>query len=294
MGPRYGPLGGSDDSEAMGPRVTLVPMTGSHAQTPGQAPAAGPEKSRDARARNLWRMGTPVMVLLCGALFVVSATSSEGTDLRPGRYTDLASLVQNESDEYERLQERAGQLKAQVDTLAGGVNDRQVKRKQRQAEQLRGLAGLDTVTGTGITVVLDDASADVLERAVADTDLDLDRYIVHQQDIQAVVNAMWTGGAAAITIQGQRIVTTTGIKCIGSSVQLQGVPYPPPYVISAVGDPVAMTSAIDRSLRVNQFRADALNPDIGVGWTLSPQETIEAPAYTGLLDITYAEPVGTT
>lgn len=269
-------------------------MTGSHAQTPGQASDAGPEEPRAARVRNLWRLGTPVMVLLCGALFVVSATSSEGTDLRPGRYTDLASLVQNESDEYERLQERAGQLKAQVDTLAGGVNDRQVKRKQRQAEQLRGLAGLDTVTGTGITVVLDDASADVLERAVADTDLDLDRYIVHQQDIQAVVNAMWAGGAAAITIQGQRIVTTTGIKCIGSSVQLQGVPYPPPYVIQAVGDPVAITSALDRSLRVNQFRADALNPDIGVRWALSPEETIEAPAYTGLLDITYAEPVGTT
>ena len=55
-----------------------------------------------------------------------------------------------------------------------------------------------------------------------------------------------------------------------------------------------MTSAIDRSLRVGQFRADALNPDIGVGWELSPQETVEAPAYTGLLDITYAEPVGTT
>ena len=109
-----------------------------------------------------------------------------------------------------------------------------------------------------------------------------------------MVNAMWAGGAAAITIQGQRIVTTTGIKCIGSSVQLQGVPYPPPYVIQAVGDPVAITSALDRSLRVNQFRADALDPDIGVRWALSPEETIEAPAYTGLLDITYAEPVGTT
>ena len=41
----------------------------------------------------MWRIGTPVAVLLSGALFVVSAQSSQGTDLRPGRYDDLASLV---------------------------------------------------------------------------------------------------------------------------------------------------------------------------------------------------------
>src|SRR3546814_18925037 len=50
------------------------------------------------RKRSLWRVGTPVVVLLCGALFVVSATNSDGTDLRPGRYTDLASLVKDEAN----------------------------------------------------------------------------------------------------------------------------------------------------------------------------------------------------
>lgn len=233
------------------------------------------------------------MVLLSGGLFAVSAANSDGTDLRPGRYTDLASLVQAESDDYERLQRREGELRAQVDQLAGGVDDAQVQRKRRQAEQLRGLAGLEPVIGTGISVVLSDASSDVLDRAVADPDLDLDRYVVHQQDLQAVVNALWAGGAAAITMQGQRIVTTTGIKCNGSAVRLQGVPYPQPYTIEAVGDPVALTNALDRDADVLSFRADALRPEIGVGWELNPEEAVEAPAYTGLLDITYASPVTT-
>ena len=35
-----------------------------------------------------------MVILLCGSLFVISAQNSDGTDLRPGRYTDLASLVQ--------------------------------------------------------------------------------------------------------------------------------------------------------------------------------------------------------
>ena len=233
------------------------------------------------------------MVLLSGALFAVSAANSDGTDLRPGRYTDLASLVQAESDDYERLQGREGELRAQVDDLAGGVDDKQVQRKRKQAEQLRGLAGLEPVIGTGISVVLSDASSDVLDRAISDPDLDLDRYVVHQQDLQAVVNALWAGGAAAITMQGQRIVTTTGIKCNGSAVRLQGIPYPQPYTIQAVGDPVALTSALDRDDDVLRFRADALRPEIGVGWELNPQESVEAPAYTGLLDITYASPVTT-
>ena len=52
---------------------------------------------------------------------------------------------------------------------------------------------------------------------------------MHQQDIQAVVNALWAGGAEAMTIQGQRVISTTGIKCVGNTVVLHGVPYSPPY-----------------------------------------------------------------
>ncbi|MGA8846360.1 MAG: DUF881 domain-containing protein [Nocardioides sp.] len=275
-------------------------MTGLHARTPRSSDAAasaeasvprGAPSSAPGPRHGSWRIGTPLAVLLSGALFAVSAANSEGTDLRPGRYTSLASVVQSESDAYERLQDRAGELKAEVDTLAASVDDREVRRKRRQADQLRGLAGLEPVVGTGISVVLSDASTDILDRAIADPELDLDRYVVHQQDLQAVINSLWAGGAAAITIQGQRIVTTTGIKCNGSAVRLQGIPYPEPYVIEAVGDPVALTSALDRDEDVLRFRSDALRPEIGVGWALSPEDSVEAPAYTGLLDIAYAEPV---
>ena len=244
----------------------------------------------EARRRSVWRIGTPVVVLLSGALFAVSAANSDGTDLRPGRYTDLATLVQSESDAYERLQERAAELKTEVDDLSAGVADREVRRKQRQASRLRGPANVDAVSGTGVTVVLADASTDKLEDALDDPDADLQRFLVHQQDIQAVVNAMWAGGATAVTIQGQRIVSTTGIKCTGSAVQLQGVPYPQPYTIQAVGDTDRLVDSIDADVDVAAFRSDAAQPDIGLGFELATEEQVEAPAYEGLLDISYAEP----
>lgn len=255
--------------------------------TPGSHARAEDGPGRPRRAWTWWRFGTPAVVLLCGALFVVSAENSEGTDLRPGRYTDLASLVQEESDQYAALQERVQALDREVDTLAESVNDRQVERYQRQVDELRDPAGLTPRSGPGITVTLSDAPEEVINS----TSRDLNLLVVHQQDIQAVVNAMWKGGATAVTIQGQRIVTTTGIKCEGNAVQLHGIPYAQPYVISAVGDQSSLLESISNDDYLSIYRAQAEIPDISVGWELELEDDLTAPAYEGLLDLSYAEPI---
>ena len=247
------------------------------------------------RTGRRWRVGTPVMLLMAGSLFAVSATNSEGTDLRPGRYTDLASLTESESRSYQRLQEQAADLEAEVDRLTRGVDDERVRKAERRAERLRAKAGLVPVSGEGISIVMSDASDEALEEAIKAAgdnpdSADLRPLVVHQQDIQAVVNALWAGGARAVTIQGQRIVTTTGIKCTGSAVQLQGVPYPEPYTIEAVGDPESLQAALDADAWVGGYRADAERPEVGVGWELDESDDIEAPAYAGLLDVELARP----
>ena len=96
------------------------------------------------------------------------------------------------------------------------------------------------MTGPTVSVTLDDAPSSVAANGV-----DADLLVVHQQDIQAVVNALWSGGAEAMTIQGQRVISTTGIKCVGNTVVLHGVPYAPPYVISAIGDQDRLEAALD-------------------------------------------------
>jgi uncharacterized protein YlxW (UPF0749 family) len=245
-----------------------------------------PRRPLSRRAR-LWRLGTPLVVLACGGLFVVSANNSEGTDLRPGRYTDLASLVEDEADSYAALREQVAALDAQVTTLSTAVSDREVNRYQRKIERLRDPAGLEPRRGPGVTIVLSDAPEDVINST---TD-DVNRLLVHQQDIQAVVNALWKGGASAVTIAGQRIVSTTGIKCEGNSIQLQGVPYPQPYVIQAVGDQSALLGALDDDATVQDYRRDAATPEISVGWDLQPEAAVIAPAYDGLLDLSYATPL---
>ena len=69
---------------------------------------------RPHRRLNAWRVATPLVGLLSGALFVVSAHSSEGTDLRPGRFTDLASMVRYDATRVAGLKDRLTDLKGQV------------------------------------------------------------------------------------------------------------------------------------------------------------------------------------
>lgn len=232
-----------------------------------------------------WRLATPVVGLAVGSLFVVSAHNSEGTDLRPGRYTDLASFARVDAAHYDALKSRVAQLNGEVQVLSGSVDNKQVARYQREASLSKGPAGLLPVVGAGVTVTLSDSP---LSKG-PDTPYDISPLLVHQQDIQAVVNAMWKAGADAVTIAGQRVVSTTGIRCVGNSVQLQGEPYGQPYVISAIGDTTSLESAIAKDSYLQIYRADAANPKIDIGWDFQAVSQLVAPAYDGLLSMSYAK-----
>jgi len=243
--------------------------------------------SGDRRLLVGWRLGTPLVFLASGALFVVSALSSEGTDLRPERITDLASVVSSERRDAEALQARIAQLHDDVQRLTDEINDPQVEDTLAEVDTLKGPAGLEPVSGEGITVTLADSP-----ESVAETSQKPSFYlVVHQQDIQAVVNAMWLGGADAVTIQGQRVISTTGIKCSGNVVRLHGIPYGQPYVISAVGDQDALFGAIMDSHYLQTYRYQSSLPDVQIGWDLQLEDHLRAPGYDGLLDLGYARAV---
>ena len=224
---------------------------------------------------------------LCGGLFVVSAQSSQGTDLRPGRYTDMAGLVRQEKKDYIALEQRRTRLQQEVGALTEQVDSKQVDKAKEKAGTLAPAAGFTEVRGSGVTVTLSDAPADVINSSTQNDKL----LVVHQQDIQAVVNAMWSGGAQAITIQGQRIISTTGIKCQGNAVQLQGLPYSQPYVITAVGPIDDLTNSLMHDDYLEIYREDAAIPDVSVGWDMQIETQVVAPAYSGLSDLTYARPL---
>ncbi|MGN6162487.1 MAG: DUF881 domain-containing protein [Marmoricola sp.] len=235
-----------------------------------------------------WSAATLVVALAAGLLFVTSAISSHGVDLRASSVTDLTTLLINERERVNSLQAEVANVNQQVSALSQSIHDTRVDKLQPTLAALRIAAGFTPVAGQGVTVTLTDAPKSVIDRAQrTGSTLGIDALLVHQQDIQAVVNALWSGGAAGISVQGQRIITTTGIKCVGNTVVLHGVPYSPPYVITAVGNIKQLTHALDTSEYVAAYKT-FVAPPYYLGWNLTTSQTVTVPAFVGTSDLNEA------
>jgi uncharacterized protein YlxW (UPF0749 family) len=239
-------------------------------------------------ARGRWHAAAVAAFVVAGALFATTSLSSKGLDLRAASITDLGGVVQQERDRSDDLQARLTRLKAEVDQLSHQVDDSEVAKLQEQVDALQQPAGFAPVAGPGLTVVLDDAPKSEIDKADEDNGVSVDELVVHQQDIQAVANALWAGGAEAMTIQGQRVIATTGIKCVGNTVVLHGVPYSPPYRIAAIGDPDRMRASLDASDYIDAYLTvvDAY----GLGYDVTSSVRLEFPAYEGSSTLKYARP----
>lgn len=228
------------------------------------------------------RILTGVVCLAAALMITISALNARGIDLRPARNTDLVSLVQSESRRNAQLAQQVTGLRSQVDQLAAqqGAPSEDAELANRTEQ-----AGLQAVTGPAVTVTLDDAPSDI-----ASDGIDPDLLVVHQQDIQAIVNLLWSGGAEAMTIQGQRVISTTGIKCVGNTVILRGIPYAPPYKISAIGNPIRLQTTLQNSDFVRIFQQYVQRYRMGYSVSTTARATI--PAYRGALDLQYAHVPG--
>jgi uncharacterized protein YlxW (UPF0749 family) len=225
-----------------------------------------------------WSVGVPVIALAAGLLFTTSATTSDGAPLREDRRLELAELIPERQERVTVAEAAAADLERQVDALTAAIAaaDAPVLTERERADSYRVGAGLSPLRGPGLTVILDDAwRPDGLRPDGAEPD-DL---LVHQEDMQAVVNALWAGGAEAMSIMGVRVIATSAVICVGPVLLLHGRPYSPPYVVTAIGDPDELRASLARSPGVQLFQeaADAY----GLGYREAVEEEVTVPAFEG-------------
>jgi uncharacterized protein YlxW (UPF0749 family) len=232
---------------------------------------------RDGR-RAGWSLGVPVIAIAAGLLFTTSATTADGTRLREDRRLEVADLIREREDRIARAEAGMAPLADEVAELTAALagSDAPVVTEQERAEAFRQDAGFTALRGPGLTVTLDDAlrSDGVLIPGARPDDL-----LVHQQDLQAVVNALWAGGAEAMTIMGERVISTSAALCVGPVLLLHGRPYSPPFEIAAIGDADAMRAALAESPGVQLYR-EAVNA-YGLGYRETVGEDVTVPAFDG-------------
>jgi uncharacterized protein YlxW (UPF0749 family) len=242
-----------------------------------------------AKAGTHVRQRGPLAVLaifaITGFLFVAASISAGGDDLRPSG-GDVGSLAKERADRIKERRTDARHLRDSIDQLSATVSNAALKKLRAQAKALEEPTGLTALEGPGIRVTLNDAPPTLAPPDGEDPNI----MFVHQQDIQAFVNALWAGGAEAVTLQGQRLISTTGIKCVGATVVLDGVPYFPPYVIEAIGDVGAMNTAINTSPATTTYAQYANDPDYQLGLDIENLDEVKAEAYAGPVSLRYAKP----
>ncbi len=245
-------------------------------------------RPRLSRPRRLtgWAAIVPLAAAGAGLMFATSAQTSQGTDLRSSGRTDLVDVVRAQDRAVRQGAGSVKELQDEVDSLTAQAapGNATVARLRTEAAKLAPAVGTQAVTGPALIVSLDDAKRTAASLPAGYT---ADDIVVHQQDVQSVVNALWAGGAEAMMLQDQRVISTSAVRCVGNTLILKGRVYSPPYVIQAIGNTSDMRAALDASPQVTIYRGYV---DLGMGYDVTSKGKATFPAYAGSLGLVHARP----
>ncbi len=235
------------------------------------------------------RVLTAAVFALAGLIFFTSFNTAKGTNIRTdASLLKLSDLIQERSHKNGQLNESNAVLRDDVEALAER-DDGSTKAEDDKLAALERNAGTQKLSGEAISVTLNDAPPDATAKLPGYPEPQPDYLVIHQQDLQAVVNALWQSGAKGIKVMDQRLISTSAVRCVGNTLILQGRVYSPPYKITAVGDPEKMQQALAASPAIQNYMV-YVNV-YGLGWKVTEDGTVTLPGYSGTVDLQYATPV---
>ncbi|HEV7862249.1 MAG TPA: DUF881 domain-containing protein [Acidimicrobiia bacterium] len=189
----------------------------------------------------------------------------------------LASLIRVEEGRSSELRFTADDLRRQV----AGFQKARGKGATEPSSVLatmRERMGLVAAEGPGLVVTLDDSS----DRESPSGNLN--DLVIHSQDVQAVANGLWGAGAEAVAVNGQRVVPTSAVLCVGNTLLINGTVHSPPFRFTALG--VDLHSAFMSDPLVERFAEDA--DRFKLGFKVEDKDQITVPAYTGTSKVRFA------
>lgn len=136
------------------------------------------------------------------------------------------------------LEESIKKLEKLRDTSTANGNSSE--EKQEELKKYNQILGLTDVTGEGIVMTVTDS-------AQSSTAIDMNNLIIHDSDLRSLVNELSNAGAEAISINDERIVSTTAITCAGNVILINGNKVGSPFTIEAIGNQASLYGAITRA-----------------------------------------------
>ena len=237
------------------------------------------------RQRNRGELAVVVVCAIVGFLLAAQLRTVQLTGAADAasaaRLETLQDLYNELTAERDGLAEQVSQLQGELalyrDEAASGQAGSEALRAE--VDQLEITAGLTDVEGPGVTVILEDSSSANLTGDEAD-------YLIHDSDLLSVINELRSAGAEAISLNGERILATSEVRCTGAVVTVNGRRYAAPYIIFAIGDPDTLYSALTMRSGV----VDVLS-QWGISVKVTASDLLLIPKYNGSIDYQYAHSV---
>jgi len=221
------------------------------------------------------------MALTYGICMQIKAVNNNGTTVNlTAEQSELKSEILKTSEKYDELSEELDKLEKQLEKEreSSASNNSSLAILEESIKEKNLALGLTEVTGTGVTIVLNDGNTSAINNLFANpSDL-----LVHDGDLMHVVNELFNSDAEAISINGQRIVSTTSIECDGNVIKVNGTKIGAPFEITAIGYPEYL-SGIARPggyLELLESR--------GIIVSLTKQDLVKIPKYAGTIKFSYA------
>ena len=231
-------------------------------------------------------MAFVVMVLsftICWQIKGVHNAAGE-TELS-SRVDTLTTELKSEMDKNEGLSAENQELKTQIENYR-----QQLSAEENNSDELlradlgktEMFAGLTDVAGSGIIIEIKDAS-NVQSGTVDGFVMDKNFGIVHDDQLLMFLNELRASGAEALSLNDERIIATSEIRCAGPTVSVNNTKCAAPFVIRAIGDPDTLESA----LRITGGAIDQVGL-YGIEVTIKRDSNVRIGKYTGATTFKYA------
>jgi uncharacterized protein YlxW (UPF0749 family) len=195
-----------------------------------------------ARARVArWSVAVALFLAAVGFVGVVQLRSRQplrqATDLPTWRLQELAVLVRQQEAARRLLEVEVEALRRQISGYETAISEGRgaTEVMARELAQFRMVLGLVPVEGPGVVVVV--AEARPVHVGVLPPE-------VQAQDLIGLANELWSAGAEAMSINGIRVLATTGVRQEDGAISVGGTPVAAPYRIAAIGNPAALQAAL--------------------------------------------------
>lgn len=190
---------------------------------------------------------------------------------------EVLKFKEKYDNKYKELENAEKELEQERENAT--KNNTELEDTETQIKKSNRMLGLTEVKGPGVIVTLQDSKMNTANA------LNISDLVVHDLDVLSVINELKNAGAEAISINNQRLVSTTAISCEGNVININGEKIGSPFTIKAIGLPESLAALSRPGGYLEILKGYEIEAE------LKKSNDITIPKYTGKIEFVYGKSV---